>query len=173
MSDPLRIKLALLLFCVSSWVIADQRQFQVELIVFQQQSANSETFEQMESEIAPVVRYARASAGTKTLQGTYKRLKRSRAFKPFYYQSWRISVGSGSIGLPIDISEPGTHLNGWIKIQRGHLIHVIADIEFSPSADGVEQLIYRLNEKRRVLLNEVHYLDHPLFGAIVKVSPVN
>ena len=61
-------------------------------------------------------------------------------------------------------------LNGWIKIQRGHLLHVIADLEFG--TEESEGVIYRLNEKRRVLLNEVHYLDHPEFGAVVKVSPV-
>jgi len=173
MSSPLKISLALLLFCFNSWAIADQRQFQVELIIFQQHAPNSEIFEQLDSEIAPVSRYAQTSTGNKTLQGTYTRLKRSRAFKPFYYQSWRTSVSSGSISRPIDISAADKNLTGWIKIQRGHLIHVIADIEFSPPADGVEQLIYRLHEKRRVLLNEVHYLDHPLFGAIVKVSPLN
>jgi len=164
---------AILFFCINHAAIANQRWFQVELMVFQQQAPNTETFEQVVSEIAPVARYARASAGNKTLQGTYNRLKRSRAFKPFYYQSWRIPVSSGSISRPIDISESDTNLKGWIKIQRGHLIHVIADIEFSPPGDGIEQLIYRINEKRRVLLNEVHYLDHPLFGAIVKVSPLN
>lgn len=32
--------------------------------------------------------------------------------------------------------------------------------------------IYRLQEKRRVKLNEIHYFDHPFFGALVRVSRV-
>ena len=162
--------LAVLLFCFNGRAIAEQRWFQVELIVFQQQAPNSEIFDQTETEIKPVARYARVKAGNKTLQNTYNRLKRSRNYQPFYYQAWKIPVASGSVSLPIDVSNSDVDLNGWIKIQRGHLLHVIADLEFSPAQPG--GLIYRLKEKRRVLLNDVHYLDHPLFGAVVKVSPV-
>lgn len=172
MSYRLKIQFALLLFCFNNWALAEQRWFQVELIVFQQQAPNSEIFDQIETEIEPVGRYARVSASNKTLQGTYNRLKRASAYQPFYYQSWRIPVNSGSVSLPIDVSGVNEGLSGWIKVQRGELLHVIADLEFSPPAYEAERLIYRLKEKRRVLLNEVHYLDHPLFGAVVKVSPV-
>ena len=68
------------------------------------------------------------------------------------------------------MSQAGVDLNGWVKVQRGNLLHIITDLEFSPPQP--EGVIYRLNEKRRVLLNEVHYLDHPMIGALVKVSPV-
>ena len=172
MSYRLKIQFALLLFFFNTLALADQRWFQVELIVFQQQAPNSEIFEQTETEIEPVTRYARASAGSKTLKNTYNRLKRSQSYQPFYYQSWRVPVSSGSVGLPIDVSGYNQNLNGWIKIQRGDLLHIIADLEFSPPASIGERLIYRIKEKRRVLLNEVHYLDHPMFGAVLKVSPV-
>lgn len=165
----MKIQLAVLLFCFNSLAYAEQRWLQVELIVFQQQAPTSELFEQTATEIAPVNRYAQAKASKKTLQNTYNKLRRSDAYRPFYYQSWRISVASNSVSLPIDVSEPDIDLNGWIKIQREYLLHVIVDLEFSPTESA--DVIYGLNEKRRVLLNEVHYLDHPKFGAIVKVSP--
>lgn len=173
MSDQLKILLAIVLFCFNSLAIAEQRWFQVELIVFQQKALNSEVFTQDISEIEPIGRYARTSKGNKTLNYIYKRLKRSRNYRPFYYQSWRIPVSSGRISLPIDVQKSGSNLTGWIKIQRGYLLHVIADIEFSPPAHSEEKRVYRLTEKRRLLLNEVHYLDHPVFGAVVKVAPVN
>lgn len=170
MNYRLKVQFAVLLFCLNGVVLADQRWFQVELIVFQQQAPTSEIFAQTETEIRPVARYAQVSTGNKTLQGTYSRLTRARNYQPLYYQSWKIPVASGSVSLPIDIEGAGVDLDGWVKIQRGNLLHVIVDLEFSPpTSDG---LIYRLNEKRRVLLNEVHYLDHPLFGAVVKVSPI-
>ncbi|WP_428355069.1 CsiV family protein [Methyloprofundus sp.] len=170
MSYRLQFQLAALLYCFTSLAMANQRWFQVELMVFQQQAPNTETFAQSQSLIRPVSRYAQASTGAKTLQGTYNRLKRAGAYQPFYYQSWKIPVASGSISLPIEVTEPAVDLTGWIKIQRGNLLHVIADLEFSPPESA--GVIYRLNEKRRVLLNEVHYLDHPKFGVVVKVSPV-
>lgn len=169
MSQGLKIQLTILLFCISSLAVAEQRWFQVELIVFQQQAPNSEIFEQIESELKPVERYAQARSGKKSLQSTYNRLLRARNYHPFYYQSWLIPVVSNSISLPIDVSGVNANLNGWIKVQRGNLLHIIVDLEFSPES---EDLIYRLNEKRRVRLNEVHYLDHPIFGAIVKLSAV-
>ena len=172
MSYRLITLLSVLLFCFNSWAYAEQRIFQVELIVFQQQAPNSEIFEQVESAISPVARYARASTGNKTLHSIYSRLKRAEAYQPFYYRSWRIPVGSGSVSLPINVSGGDANLQGWIKVQRGHLLHVLVDFEFSPHASGDENLIYHLKEKRRVLLNDVHYLDHPKFGAVVKVSPV-
>lgn len=170
MSYRLKFLFVVLLLCINSAVLADQRWFQVELIVFQQQAPTTEVFEQTETEIKPVSRYAHASTGNKTLHNTYNRLKWARDYQPFYYQSWRIPVASGSVSLPIDIAGSDVGLNGWVKIQRGNLLHVIVNLELSPPES--DDLIYRLNEKRRVLLNEVHYLDHPLFGAIVKVSPL-
>ena len=172
MNYRMKIQLALLLFFFNNWALADQRWFQVELIIFQQQAPNTEIFEQTQSEIEPVARYARASTGSKSMKGTYSRLKRSKDYRPFYYQSWRIPVSSGRVSLPIGVSGVNENLNGWIKVQRGDLLHIIADLEYSPVSMGNERLIYSLKEKRRVLLNEVHYLDHPMFGAVVKVSPV-
>jgi len=171
MRNGLKIQFAVLLVCFNSLAVADQRWFQVELIVFKQQAPNTEIFEQTTTQIGSINRYAQASAGNKTLQYTYNRLKSARSYRPFYYKSWRIPVADGSVSLPINVSEPEVDLNGWIKIQRSDLLHVIADLEFSPN--GSNGVIYRLNEKRRVLLNEVHYLDHPKFGAVVKVSPLN
>ncbi|TXL00209.1 hypothetical protein BMR02_06185 [Methylococcaceae bacterium HT1] len=170
MKYQLKVQFAVLLFCFNSLALAEPRWFQVELIVFQQQAPNSEIFDQIETELKPVARYAQVKEGNKTLQSTFNRLQRSSIYQPFYYQAWRISVESGSVSLPIEVSGTDVDLNGWIKVQRGHLLHVIADLEFSPAES--EGVIYRLNEKRRVLLNDMHYLDHPKFGAVVKVSPV-
>lgn len=33
-------------------------------------------------------------------------------------------------------------------------------------------LAYRIDESRRIRSNEIHYFDHPKFGVLVKVSPV-
>ncbi|MBE0470307.1 MAG: hypothetical protein IBX55_12475 [Methyloprofundus sp.] len=174
MSEPLRIHLFLLLFCWHSWANADIRKLQVELIVFAQSAPTTELFEQTETKILPVKRYASVQLGTKTMRSEYSRLSRAGNYRPFYYNSWQMQVNSDQLSLPIHILSSEQNLQGWIKIQRGSLLHVVADLEYLPSHSGEsEGLIYRIAEKRRVLLNEVHFLDHPYFGALVKVSPVD
>jgi len=173
MSIRLKIQLFLLLSCCHGGANAETRLFQVELIVFEQSAPTTELFEQVETKIAPVRRYASVQSGTKTMNSNYSRLSRAGSYRPFYYESWRVQAKSNQVSLPIHISSRAQNLEGWIKIQRGSLLHVVADLEYSPvHSDESEDLIYRIAEKRRVLLNEVHFLDHPYFGALVKVSPV-
>jgi len=173
MSVRLKIQFFLLLFFCYSWANADTRLFQVELIVFEQSAPTTELFEQVETKIAPVKRYASVQSGIKTMSSQYSRLSRADSYHPFYYESWQIQAKSNRVSLPIHISSRAQNLEGWIKIQRGSLLHVVADLEYSPlNSDEPEDLIYRIAEKRRVLLNDVHFLDHPYFGALVKVSPV-
>ncbi len=56
---------------------------------------------------------------------------------------------------------------------------IISDFELQYQQDGSEEIdinvnnpveYVRLVESRRIRLNELHYFDHPLFGAIIQVS---
>lgn len=172
-----KIQLAVLFFAFINLAAAGERLLQIELIVFQQQVPSTEIFKQTQTLLKPVAQYAHTSTGTKSLQTIYHQLQQSKIYQPFYYQSWQILASSNSISLPIAVVEPEADLIGWIKIQRSYFLHLIVDLEFSPTnlefgAPEPVNIIYRLNEKRRVLLNDLHYLDHPKFGAVVKVSPI-
>ncbi len=59
-------------------------------------------------------------------------------------------------------------MNGFVHIQRGQTLQLIVDLEYTPAQVNSEAFIYRLNENRRIKLNEVHYLDHPKFGVVAK-----
>jgi hypothetical protein len=52
-------------------------------------------------------------------------------------------------------------INGWIKVYASHLLFINLDLDFNG---------YRMNEKRRIKLNEKHFFDHPKFGLLVQVS---
>lgn len=41
----------------------------------------------------------------------------------------------------------------------------------SPADKTLDIAGYRLNQNRRIKLNEIHYFDHPQFGIIIQVSP--
>ncbi len=49
------------------------------------------------------------------------------------------------------------------------------DLEYTGDVvdgEAFRTVVYRLKEKWRIKLNEIHYLDHPRFGVIAKVKPV-
>ncbi len=54
-----------------------------------------------------------------------------------------------------------TDISGWIKVYANQLLYVNLDLDFNG---------YRLNEKRRIKLNEKHFFDHPKFGVLIQVS---
>jgi hypothetical protein len=77
---------------------------------------------------------------------------------------------------------------GTIKLRSSRFLHVDVDIayfaEFLSDDDKVnkeenslfvsQQADYvRLQESRKIKLNEIHYFDHPLFGVMIRVSRLN
>ncbi len=59
-------------------------------------------------------------------------------------------------------------LQGLVGIRVSQLLHVHLDFVFA-SVDG----LVRMKESRKIKLNELNYFDHPLFGALLMVSPVD
>jgi len=72
-------------------------------------------------------------------------------------------------------------VTGNIQVYENRLLFVDIDIsveiptevpDFSQASSARPPGVYRIQEKRRVKLNELHYFDHPFFGALVRVSRV-
>ncbi|MCB1838062.1 MAG: hypothetical protein KDH99_10640 [Alcanivoracaceae bacterium] len=62
-------------------------------------------------------------------------------------------------------------LQGMIRLHRSRYLHVEPDLWFmSQSADGQPYWV-RINQNRRMRSDELHYLDHPLFGLLVRLTP--
>ena len=59
-------------------------------------------------------------------------------------------------------------LQGLVGVRVSQLLYVHLDLVFG-SADG----LVRIKESRKVKLNELNYFDHPSFGALLMVSPVD
>ncbi len=164
---------------------AGQRWFHIEIIVFAQYAETNEQFSQSGSQINWPSRSARVSgkqyslaslkqapkafasvqSGDRMLNNSFGSLRRSGGFKPLVHLSWVQRVGSNRVGEAVRIKAGG--LDGLIKIQRGNYLHLLADFEYAQN-----ETVYRLKEKRRIKLNETHYLDHPRLGIIARVSPL-
>ncbi len=165
-----RLCFLLVLSLISLNVSAAGRSYKIELLIFAQDMPNTEVFDQTESQIQWPRRLSDLSAynvGGKRLNGSYAKLARSYKYQPLMHVAWIQTVQSNSRGRAVKISNPEGTINGFFQIQRGHLVHLKADFEYS-----IGSVIYRLNEKRRFKLNETHYLDHPKFGVIARVSPL-
>jgi hypothetical protein len=105
------------------------------------------------------------------------------------------SVTAGVVSLPpsnglaesVDSEPMAPRFSGTLKVASGRYLHVALDLLYrhptlragGVNAEGhaVEATRtalqgYRLNETRRIKLGEVHYFDHPAFGALVLVAPI-
>jgi hypothetical protein len=183
--------------------MADTRWYHLEVIVFEQNAPNTEAFEQTLSELdlpanpaylsrsqqsmsslldSPIA-YAQVKADDRLLNETYNKLKRSADYRPLLHASWIQPAQSNQVNRGILLNVTDNYgieiVKGILKIQRGHYLHLIMDMEYAPgqfsstqNAEFSEPVIYHLKEKRRVRLNEIHYLDHPKFGIILIIKPL-
>ncbi len=165
------------LFC--SNVQATDRSYKIEVLIFAQDSASTEVFEQTESNIDwpnKIVKrseFQNVESSALGLKDSYSKLAKGDDYQPLMYEAWIQKVKANSYSRAVKIANAEGTINGFFRLQRGHLIHMIADIEYSPETYEDLAIYYRLNEKRRFKLNETHYLDHPKFGILVKVSPID
>ncbi len=171
MNNMIRIIFIGLLSCAfgsNAWA----RNFRVEVLVFHQDSPTSEIFDQAESRLDwPAVINPKFVENI-YLQKAYYSLSANYAYKPVYYKSWIQSVGPNRVSKGVQIKKDSL-LNGFVRIQRGHYVHLLVDLEYAPDSVYTETpLIYSINEKRKVKLNEIHYFDHPKFGVIATIRPL-
>jgi hypothetical protein len=93
-------------------------------------------------------------------------------------QSRAVRIEAGpTLTLP-GFQETGTdlrsahQLEGTVRLIRSRFLHLDADIMLhrpAGGADGAES--FRLTERRRMRSGELHYLDHPTLGMLVRVTP--
>jgi hypothetical protein len=166
----------LVLWFGSGWAWADDPVFKIELVIFAQNSHSTEVFRQTQSAIDWPSRmvsneaYPKVDPAYLRLGGIAERLDKHGAYRLLQHLAWLQTIPSNSLSVPVRIQNPEGTLNGYFRIQRGHLVHLLTDIEYTPLNAGA---IYRLSEKRRFKFNEIHYLDHPKFGVITRVTPIN
>jgi len=81
---------------------------------------------------------------------------------------------------------PGYSLDGTLKLHLGRYLHLEADLLYrsNPPAPEVNntflmslnevkppQTLFRMYQTRRLRSGELHYLDHPMFGMLVLITP--
>lgn len=162
----------------SNHLLAESGAYQIELIVFSQTMPNTEEFKQTASQLKLPTALTELSAYKKpdntTLDDSYAALSKDPTYQPILHIAWIQPTGEGALNAPIHIQSADGKLNGYIQLQHNQSLQMTVDLELTSnsSSESNATLIYRLNEKRPIKLNEVYYLDHPKFGVIAKVSPL-
>lgn len=86
-------------------------------------------------------------------------LSKSPNYDVLHHFSWGQKSLRYAASAAYTIAEPD--VRGAIKVYADSLLFVNIDLDY----DG-----YRMNEKRRLKLNQKHFFDHPKFGILLQVS---
>lgn len=162
-----------LLLAAATPSYASEQLYKIEVLVFAQNGVNSELLGHNKSQIDwPAKLIARdffpsATPTNIVLYQHYQTLLTQENYLPLLHDSWQQKIAKNSLSTAVQIDNPTATLNGYFRIQRGNLIHLIADLEYTPPSTAT---IYRLQQKRRFKLDETHYLDHPKLGMLVHIS---
>lgn len=115
--------------------------------------------------------YLPLSAGRQRMQGIYRVLRTSGEYRPLLHVTWEQPGLTPARARPVLLPSDSELVAGTLKLRRTRYLHVDLDLMYVLGSDPGNYV--RLVEERRVKLNELHYFDHPLFGAIVQVSRAN
>ena len=107
-------------------------------------------------------------------------------FRILAHQRWIQTIEAKSASLPVRIhaahpKSPG-ELDGTLRIYLSRYLHMDINLVYQEdireggflgvSAANPGKIAYRINEQRRIKGQETHYIDHPKFGALVRLTPV-
>ncbi len=107
------------------------------------------------------------------------RLKRSGRYRPLVHLGWRQPGLAKTEALPVRIAgsssaaPDASRVRGTLRLYRSRYLHLEADLVYTrPSAELLAASSrFALRESRRMRSGELHYLDHPLFGILVRATP--
>lgn len=165
-----RLKFALvlsgLLLGLAVRATAAPTEYQVAVIVFAQPLDTDEDLSDQSpfawaSDMREPIPLPEAQSG---LFAAYEQLRRAPNLRPLLHLAWLQAVEPGQVSAPYHVR--GAEVEGMVSLEQGEHLYASVDIEYRP-ADG---MIYRLREKRQLKLDEIHYLDHPAFGVLIKLS---
>ena len=148
--------LALVIFSVPALA----RDYKVEAIIFKQlnggAATESHTYKPPASVASPSETWL---VEPSMLLEELEKLKESENYEVVQFYAWGQESLPLSQSASMSLYEPG--MQGWIKIYANSLLFVNIDLDL----EG-----YRLQEKRRIKLDEKHFFDHPKFGVLLQVS---
>lgn len=164
--------------------------YEVEIVVFQNilpDLEGNELWVQNPSDsIIPELKEARIISGKPSkrakLSETVELLNTDKNYRVLVHKRWVQQVDAKSSTKPVRIKSDkgmeqeldGTakfYLTRFLRLDLNLLFRDISGTTFLGQPEVVLTPVYRIDDHRRMWRNEVNYIDHPKFGALVRVSP--
>ena len=127
-----------------------------------------------------------------SLNAVRNSLRRSARYRPFLHTGWRLPglshraarpahvsprLGDDGAAVPGSVSGERPAVQGTVKVSRARYLQVDVDLLYRRPESGEDTAPngvpnrFRLMSKRRMRSRELHYIDHPLFGVLVLITP--
>ncbi len=118
--------------------------------------------------------YSRLPNSKRTLVNVAKRMRRASG-KPvrLTHMLWRQPAVSRSNATPIHVSGKTKtgNVTGTAKVSVKRYLHLDLDLLLETS-NGPAPGYFRMQAHRRMRSGVLHYIDHPIMGALVRITPV-
>lgn len=114
------------------------------------------------------------------------RLNNLRAYRVLGHVGWVVPGVDTDRSVKLDLYRLGiTNPKGTIEVYRRRFLHVVVDFDFfdgsssfwtRPASFGLAPFEYAQSyklsgERNAIRSGELHHIDHPLFGALIRITP--
>ena len=108
------------------------------------------------------------------LAAEWATLTLSKAYKPMLRLSWlqegAVFEGGPALRIYLPDGDGISGLDGWLRLNRGRSVQLSADLEMVQVAADKTPQAHRLQERRELPLDTLHYLDSNRIGVLARVS---
>lgn len=196
---PLRQTIIVTLLCLmlpvlalGQWSTTSDDLFEIEVLVFQNHLAYLEGEELWTSDtvntelpgLAEAIDVRNELKGDSAVAKAAITLEADGHYRVLIHKRWLQTAEPRSEAKWIRVSDPNVanqNLEGTLRFYQGRYLHVDLELLYRDTGTGgsspvelssASPQIFRISEHRRIRSGEVHYFDHPKFGAMVRVAPV-
>ena len=174
----LSLTAVLFALCLSA-VDAGARSYAVEMIIFANTNDEGRDTESWRADpgLPDATRAISVSGGggvaainrnAYRLSGIWQALRNSSQYRPLRHLAWTQRGRSKRTAPEILVGDgPDSDVFGTVQLSRSRFLHLDLDLLLR-DANGS----YRFTNHRRMRSNELHYIDHPMFGVVVITTPL-
>ena len=104
------------------------------------------------------------------LDGIWVSMRRSAGYRPLAHFAWAMPAQWSGEPVPLRLSTLAAlplPFSGLVSLEEERFVHLAIDVRMPATEETGGE--YRIRERRRLLLGEVHYFDHPRFGVIARL----